>query len=149
MAKKRALPPTYFYITLLLIVILYFVFPIKTIIIFPWNLTGLIPGIAGAVLNIIADKDFKKANTTVKPFDKSSTLITNGVFQISRNPMYLGMVLILISASMITGTISPFFVIPPYIIFMQIVYINEEEKMLEAEFGDDWKNYKTKVRRWI
>ena len=149
MAKKRALPPTYFYITLLLIVILYFVFPIKTILDFPVNLTGLIPGIAGAVLNIIADKDFKKANTTVKPFDKSSTLITNGVFQISRNPMYLGMVLILISASMITGTISPFFVIPPYIIFMQIVYINEEEKMLEAEFGDDWKNYKTKVRRWI
>lgn len=149
MAMKRALPPTYFYITLLLVVILYFIFPIKTILDFPVNLTGLIPGIAGAVLNIIADKDFKKANTTVKPFDKSSTLITKGVFQISRNPMYLGMVLILLSASMITGTLSPFFVIPPYIIFMQIVFINEEEKMLEAEFGNDWKNYKTKVRRWI
>ena len=149
MANKRVLPPTYFYITLLFVAILYLIFPIKTILNFPVNLTGLIPGIAGAVLNIIADKEFKKANTTVKPFEKSSTLITRGAFQISRNPMYLGMVLILISASMITGTLSPFFVIPPFIIFIQIVFINEEEKILEAEFGNDWKNYKTKVRRWI
>lgn len=149
MANKRVLPPTYFYITLLFVAILYLIFPIKTILNFPVNLTGLIPGIAGAVLNIIADKEFKKANTTVKPFEKSSTLITRGAFQISRNPMYLGMVLILISASMITGTLSPFFVIPPFIIFIQIVFINEEEKILEAEFGDDWENYKTKVRRWI
>ena len=149
MANKRVLPPTYFYITLLFVAILYLIFPIKTIIDFPVNLTGLIPGIAGAVLNIITDKEFKKANTTVKPFEKPSSLITKGAFQISRNPMYLGMVLILIGASMISGTLSPFFVIPPFIIFIQIVFINEEEKILEAEFGDDWENYKTKVRRWI
>jgi len=149
MTEKKVLPPTYFFISLLLVVVLYLVFPIKTIIYYPWNLIGLIPGIAGAVLNMVADKEFKKAGTTAKPFQKSSTLITGNVFRISRNPMYLGMVLILTSASMITGSLSPFFIVPPFIIFMENVFINVEEKMLEEKFGEAWKNYKSKVRKWI
>ena len=149
MNKKRTSPPTYFFITLLIGYLLYLFIPIRIIIIFPWNLFGIIFGIAGAVLNMIADNTFKKAGTTVKPFEKTSSLITNGVFRISRNPMYLGMVLILISSAMITGTLSPFLVVPTFIIIIQNVFIKEEEKMLEKEFGEDWIDYKKRVRRWI
>jgi len=149
MHNKKILPPTYFFITLLTAYLLYLFIPVQKIITYPWNVFGIIPGIAGAILNMIADKDFKKAGTTVKPFEKTSTLITRGVYRISRNPMYLGMLLILISATMITGSLSSFFVIPLFIILIQNVFIKEEEKMLAEEFGEDWESYKKKVRRWI
>jgi len=149
MPNKKILPPTYFFITLLAAYLLYLLIPVQKIITYPWNVFGIIPGIAGAILNMIADKDLKNAGTTVKPFEKTSTLITKGVYRISRNPMYLGMILILISATMITGSLSPFFVIPPFMILIQNVFIKEEEKMLAEEFGVDWENYKKKVRRWI
>ena len=149
MHKKTILPPTYFYITLIIIFIFHFTIPVKTVINYPWNLIGLIPAFIGSVLNIVADNKFKTAGTTVKPFEKSSILITSGIFRISRNPMYLGMVLILLGASLICGTLSPYFIIPIFIFIIQIKFIKEEEKMLFKEFGNEWKEYKQRVRRWI
>lgn len=149
MQKKKILPPTYFFMTLLIAYLLYLFIPLGIFIYYPWNFIGIIPAIVGAILNMIADKDFKRAGTTVKPFEKPSTLVTSGVFQISRNPMYLGMVLILISVAMITGTLSPLFVIPPFTILIQNLFIKTEEKMLAEGFGNEWNDYKMKVRRWI
>lgn len=116
---------------------------------YPWNLVGLIPLAAGVALNLLADAAFKKAHTTVKPFQKSSALITKGVFSISRHPMYLGLVLILLGLAVLMGSLSPLIVIIVFAVLMEQVFIRTEEKMLGNQFGPTWNAYKNKVRKWI
>jgi protein-S-isoprenylcysteine O-methyltransferase Ste14 len=149
MGKKRFLPPTYFNVSLLLLVLLKLVFPIAKIIYFPWNLIGLIPLIIGIYINLSADRSFKIFKTTVKPFEESSALITTGVFKYGRNPMYLGMVLILLGLATLLQSLSPYVVAPGFIFAMERVFIGDEEKMLEAKFGEEWSRYKQATRKWI
>lgn len=149
MKIKKPLPPTYFTLSMIFIVIIHFIFPIIKFISFPWNLTGLIPIAIGSLLNLIADSSFKKINTTVKPFEESTALLTDGVFRISRNPMYLGMAFILSGISILLGSLSPFFVILIFMFAMDFVFIRKEEAMLQKKFGTTWLEYKKTVRRWI
>lgn len=146
---KQLLPPTYLYVAIILIVLLHFIFPIVHILKIPWNLFGIIPLILGAALNLNADNAFKRYQTTVKPFRESNALITDGVYRYSRHPMYLGFVLILVGLSLLLGSISPYIVVIVFAILMDVVFIRAEESMLEAKFQDEWKEYKSKVKRWI
>jgi len=127
----------------------HFLLPVAKVIAIPWNFLGAIPLILGLVMNLIADRAFKKHETTVKPFEETTTLITSGVFQNSRNPMYFGFVLILIGIAVLMGSLTPYAVIVVFAILMDIVFIRVEERMLEEKFGEDWLGYKKKVRRWI
>lgn len=149
MREKKILPPTYFNISVILIALLYFILPVLEFIYFPWNLSGILFIISGALLNLIADRDFKRAQTTVKPFEYSTVLLTGGVFGISRNPMYLGMSAILLGESLLFGSLSPFIVALIFTLLMHFRFIIAEEKMLEEKFGDDYIVYSDKVRRWI
>jgi protein-S-isoprenylcysteine O-methyltransferase Ste14 len=147
--RKKLLPPSYLFFSLLIMIGLHFVLPLLEVIHYPWSLSGLLPLLFGIVLNLIADQAFKRAGTTVKPFEESSALITGGVFHLSRHPMYLGMVLILLGVAMLMGTLTPFFVIPVFTLLIQNRFIAVEERMLEARFGADWVDYKARVRQWI
>jgi protein-S-isoprenylcysteine O-methyltransferase Ste14 len=134
---------------MIVMVALHFVVPVKRIIPFPWDLLGLIPLVLGIALNIIADKAFRDAKTTVKPFQESAALITDGVYRISRHPMYLGFVLILFGLAVLLGSLTPFIIIPIFAIVMDQVFIVVEERMLAEKFGQAWLDYKAKVRRWV
>jgi protein-S-isoprenylcysteine O-methyltransferase Ste14 len=149
MTKKKTLPPTYFWLSVIVMLLLHFLLPVIRFIFSPWNLTGIIPILAGITLNLIADRHFKKAGTTVKPFKKSTTLITESVFKISRHPMYLGMVLILIGMAVLLGTLTPFLVVIAFYLIMETVFIRVEERMMEETFGSQYQNYRKKVRKWI
>ncbi|MFN2148193.1 MAG: methyltransferase family protein [Anaerolineales bacterium] len=145
----KLMPTTYLLIAVLLIILLHFLIPIQFILISPWNLIGLLPLLFGIWINISADRAFKKAGTTVKPFEKSSTLIQHGVFRISRNPMYLGFVSILLGISLLLRSLSPYIVVVLFAILMEAVFIPSEEKMLFEAFGDQWERYRSQVRKWI
>ena len=147
--KKPILPPTYLLIAMLLLILLHFVLPIKAWLHIPWNLSGLVPLAVGVGLNLVADRAFKTRGTTVKPFEPSTALITNGAFAISRHPMYLGFVLILIGLGMLLGSITPYIVVIIFAILMEVVFIGREEQMMAEQFGEDWQQYKARVRRWI
>ncbi|MEJ2055043.1 MAG: isoprenylcysteine carboxylmethyltransferase family protein, partial [Calditrichaceae bacterium] len=99
--------------------------------------------------NLLADRAFKIKKTTVKPFEESSVLITTGVFRISRNPMYVGMVMILVGTAILLGSLSPYLVIIIFITLMQIKFIHTEEKMLNTKFTEAWQNYKNRTRPWL
>jgi protein-S-isoprenylcysteine O-methyltransferase Ste14 len=129
--------------------LLHFLAPVSVVIPYPWWLLGVVPFMAGATLNLLADSAFKKAQTTVKPFEKSTALITTGVFQISRHPMYLGMILILIGLAVFMGTITPLIIIFIFALLMEVVFVRIEERMLEQQFGSAWITYKNKVRKWL
>lgn len=149
MKDKKVLPPTYLFIAIVIMVALHFLLPGAKVTAFPWNLSGIIPCAFGIVMNLIADRAFKKVGTTVKPFEESTVLITNGVFRVSRHPMYLGFVLILLGIAVFMGSLTPYVVIVVFAILMDVVFIRVEEKMLEDTFGEAWLQYKKKVRRWI
>ena len=149
MKRIPLLPPTYLLISVLIMAILHFFLPAVKIIPFPWNMLGQIPFISGFIMNLIADKAFKDHKTTVKPFAESTTLITNGAYRISRNPMYLGFVLILLGVAIFLGSLTPYIVVLGFVTLMDIVFIRTEEQMLQKTFSGDWMEYKKKVRRWI
>jgi protein-S-isoprenylcysteine O-methyltransferase Ste14 len=149
MKEKQIFPTTYLLIALIAMLIFHFVIPIITVIPYPWNLLGLIPMVIGILINFVADGALHKAGTTVKPFQESSALITGSVYGISRHPMYLGFVLLLIGVAILLSSLSPWVIIPIFIILMDKVFIRVEERMLAEKFSVTWLEYKEKVRRWI
>ena len=149
MNRKTFLPPTYFNSAIMTIILLKIFLPGVKIIAFPWNLTGIIPLAAGIFLNLSADRAFKQRRTTVKPFEESSALIRNGVFRFSRNPMYLGMAGILLGLAILLQSVFPFVVVPVFMITVDIVFIRDEEMMLEAKFGEEWRRFRHSTRKWL
>lgn len=149
MNAPRIYPPTYFLIALLGMLALRFVIPLSVIIPAPWSLLGIVPIGLGIILSAIADRAFRTAGTTVRPYEVSSVLVTEGFYRMTRNPMYLGFALILVGAAMILGTISPFLVVVGFIILIDRIFIRMEEQMLSKRFGDDWRAYAARTGRWI
>ena len=149
MNGSKMLPPTYLLIAIAVMVVLHFVFPIMTIVSLPWNLLGIVPLVVGVVINIVADNTFRRANTPIKPFEEATALATSGVYQVSRNPMYLGFVLILVGIAILLGSVMPYIVIPVFMILIEKSFIRVEEQGLEQKFGQQWLEYKQRVRRWV
>lgn len=147
--KKRPLPPIYFLGAIVLVVALHFVFPLRQLLALPWCLVGILPLLLGIVLNFLADRAFKKHNTTVKPFEESTALVTAGVFGVTRNPMYLGMTLIVLGIALLLGSATPFVAVIALPILLDRLFIAPEEQMLETTFGDSFREYRKRVRRWI
>lgn len=148
-APKPILPPTYWMGAMVAMLALHLVLPAIEIIAFPWNLSGIFLILGGLVLNMLADRAFTMAGTTVKPFQTSTALVTGGVFGISRHPMYLGMVLSLLGLALLLGSLSPFLVVAVFAMILETVFIRVEEKMLRETFGNTYADYAKKVRKWV
>jgi len=146
---KRPLPPTFFLGAIVLSVALHFLFPLRQLLESPWRLIGIAPLLLGIALNLLADQTFKKHDTTVKPFEESTALITAGVFGITRNPMYLGMTLILLGIALLLGSATPFAVVIVLPVLFDRLFISPEEEMLKDTFDDSFREYRNRVRRWI
>jgi len=142
-------PPVFLAAAIVLMVACHFLAPGTRLLPFAWNLLGLLLLAAGIYLNLVADAAFKHAGTTVKSHQRSSALITSGVFRVSRHPMYLGMALLLLGLAMLLGTATPFVWVPVFILIVELRYIPVEERMLADTFGPDWDRYKKRTRRWL
>ena len=149
MRIEKLMPTMWLLIAIVIEVILHLVLPIAKIVPRYWNVLGIIPLALGVVINLLADRAFREANTTVKPFEKSAALLTDGVFQISRNPMYLGFVLVLIGIAVLLRSLTPYLVVIGLAVLMQRVYIVAEESKLASEFGAQWESYRRRTRRWL
>ena len=94
---------------------------------------------------------FIKSKTTVNPveFKNVEKLVTSGIYKYSRNPMYLGMIMIIISTAVYY--LNFFSLLTPFIFYFWInrFQIKREEVFLEEKFGQEYLSYKTKTRRWI
>jgi len=146
---KPILPPTYFGAALVAMIAAHFVSPAVHLLSYPATLTGLGPIGAGIALNLAADRAFKAHRTTVKPFETSTALITTGVFALSRNPMYLGMALILLGVALLFGSLTPFVIAAVFAVVIDRRFIRVEEQMLADTFADEWRAYRSRVRRWL
>jgi protein-S-isoprenylcysteine O-methyltransferase Ste14 len=123
--------------------------PVARVIPLPWSLAGLVLVTAGVAVNIVADRQFTAARTTVNPFGAPTTLVTTGPFRVSRHPMYLGMVSALLGVAVTLGSATPFLVPPAFAVLLTVRFIHAEEAALAARFGDAWTAYAARTRRWI
>ncbi len=107
--------------------------------------------LAGALVSLLGVVSFKRAKTTVNPMkpQASSSLVVAGIYRVTRNPMYLGFLLILLGWAAWLSNVLAFVPIPAFVIYMTVFQIRPEERALDSLFGRDYLNYKERVRRWI
>jgi protein-S-isoprenylcysteine O-methyltransferase Ste14 len=146
---RRLIPPILFLMCLALMALLRWLRPITTLFPMPWAMLGIVPVFVGLLSGILGAYQFRKAKTVIRPFREASTLVTAGVFRYSRNPMYLGIVLVLIGTWILFGALSPVLGIVIFMVTADRWYIRVEEEMLRQKFGADFDAYRSKVRRWI
>ena len=105
----------------------------------------------GVMLVIIGGKEFIRFKTTVNPINPENTtsLVTTGVYRYSRNPMYLGFALILVGCGVFLNNMLSLLVVSAFIWFNTKYQILPEEKALEHKFGESFRKYRARVRRWI
>jgi len=105
----------------------------------------------GASIGIAGIVSFKRAQTTVNPTKptSSSTLVCSGIYSVTRNPMYLGIVLILVGwAAWLSNALSLSGAFA-FVVYMNRFQIAPEEKALSDIFGTEFTSYKARVRRWL
>lgn len=124
-----------------------------TLFYLPWLTYALVIGLItlGGVVALWGVKEFKDAKTTVNPLkpESSSSLVSSGIYQYTRNPMYLGLLMILLSAVIYSqhplGLVSAL----GFVAYMNRFQIEPEEKMLIKLFGDEFVDYSNQVKRWF
>lgn len=146
--KKLLIPPVCVFICLVLISCFYFVLPRYNLIPLPVNLAGILIAFWGFMIMGKARDLFRKHQTTLA-IGRSSFLITEGIFSKTRNPMYIGMFLLLFGTGICFRNIFSIFTAIGFILIMRFVFIPEEERLMYESFGPAYMEYKKKVRRWI
>ncbi|HSM72500.1 MAG TPA: isoprenylcysteine carboxylmethyltransferase family protein [Anaerolineales bacterium] len=112
-----------------------------------WVGYGLI--LTGLLFAFWAMNQFKKADTTLDPHGLVSAVVVDGPYRFSRNPIYIGLLSILIGIPLIYGNVWGVVVSPFFILLMNHFVIQHEEAYLEEKFKDVYTSYKSRVRRWL
>lgn len=105
----------------------------------------------GAQLAIASVRSLHENETTVNPLqpDTSSALVTDGVFKLSRNPIYLGFLMALVGCALWLGALTSLIGLPLFVWYINRFQIEPEEVALQARFGEEFEQYRRQVRRWI
>ncbi len=147
--QRKIVPPVYMLIALLAMVGLHYAIPLAQLVAPPVSYLGLAPLFVGITIAATAARMFDRAGTPIRPFERSTKLVTSGLYRYTRNPMYVGLTLILIGVWFLLGTASALLPIAIFIWIIQEGFIRGEERFLDEIFGEEYRGYKTRVRRWI
>ncbi|WMP18807.1 methyltransferase family protein [Thiothrix lacustris] len=125
--------------------------PLLELIASPWNQLGLVLIAAAVLMDFWSLGLFFRAHTTFNPIhpERTQALVTQGPYRYTRNPMYVGMLIILLGWGIWLGSISPFLLLPLFVWVLTKQQIIPEEKILEQTFGDAYLAYKRRVSRWL
>lgn len=145
----RILPPALTLLLLVAMVAARFAAPGPILLPVPWNGAGLAPLVLGLWLLVAGSGIFRRVRTNINTFRDPDVLVTEGVFRISRNPMYLGFTLLLLGAALLLGTATPLAGPILFALVADLWYIRFEERAMRRRFGAAYEAYARKVRRWI
>ena len=149
MAKRRILPPVWFFAAIVLMVALHWLAPL-----YRWHSEALrwIGGalvVAGLALSVAGARLFARRRTAIRPFEESSVLVTSGPYRFTRNPMYVGLIAMLIGLALVLESLSPVVVVPIFAWIIATRFVAVEERMLGERFGAAYAEYRLRVRRWL
>ena len=105
--------------------------------------------ILGAFIILASAGLFRLRKTTLNPFGEPAMVVQDGFYRFSRNPMYLGMLMALTGLGIWQGNLLTIFFAPLFAVIMSRWHIVREEKILDARFGESYRAYRKRVRRWI
>jgi protein-S-isoprenylcysteine O-methyltransferase Ste14 len=145
----RLLPPTYLLASIVLMLTLHQFLPLRRIIEPPWTRLGAVPIVLGFAIVCVCAWQFRRRQTTLKPFEESAALVEAGCYRFSRNPIYVSMGMILVGVAWLLGTVTPWVVVPLFLAAIAQQFISREEAMLAEKFGERYEQYRRRVRRWL
>ncbi len=148
-ARRPVYPPVYFLGAAIVMIALHRWAPVRQIIPPPFRYVGVGLMLAGFLMDVGLALRFRRAGTTIKPFQESSALIVDGPYRYTRNPIYLGMVCGLTGFAVLAGSLTPFLVVPVFAMLIDRRFIRGEEAVLARKFGSEYDAYRARVRRWI
>lgn len=144
-------PPVYALSIGLLMWLLNKYLPITYFIGSPWNKSGIAIIVIAGSFDLWSLFLFFKKHTTPNPMKPENTtgLVVNGLYKYTRNPMYVGLLTILMGYAVWLGSLTPFLVLPLFYWLITEMQIKPEERVLIKKFGEDYQAYKNSVRRWL
>jgi protein-S-isoprenylcysteine O-methyltransferase Ste14 len=112
---------------------------------------ALLVAVAGAIIMVLGVISFRRADTTVNPMkpETASSLVVTGIYTLTRNPMYLGFLLILTGWAIVLSHALSFLLLPTFVWYMNRFQIEPEERALASIFGQAFEAYRGRVRRWL
>jgi len=141
-------PPLYFFIAVPLTIAFYFIFPEFNIITWPYHLLGVLLIIGGGFVVNKSSNLFTQKDTTFY-LDTPSVFVQSDFYQFSRNPMYVGAVILIFGLAILVGNLLSILVSILFFLAIHFLCIPPEEEMMEKTFGQAYLDYKQKVRRWL
>jgi len=149
MKRIRLVPPVYFFLALALSVALDRWLPGIRLVGPPWHWLSLACLAPALALGGPAARSLVGRGTTLDPFGEPSALVMEGPFRYSRNPLYLSLAFLLLGAAIFLGSLTPFLVVPAFMAVVTVRFIRREEAALAAGFGEQYREYCRRVRRWL
>lgn len=149
---KLKIPPPVYALTLgILMWLLNQHFPIAHWIHPPWNNIGKVLIAIAVSFDLWSLFLFFRSHTTPNPMkpENANKLVISGLYKVSRNPMYVGLLVILLGYAIWLGSVTPFLLLPFFVLLITTQQIIPEEEVLEKKFGQEYLNYKAQVRRWL
>ncbi len=147
--KRIIYPPMWLAIGIIVQFVCNEYFPVLRFTTVAGQAVGGIILVVGLALLVMAGGLFKKADTEMIPFREVRALVTTGVYRYTRNPMYLGMALVLLGCAVTVGAATAFIVIPVFMVIIQYRFIVHEEQLLREIFPEEFPAYCRQVRRWL
>lgn len=142
-------PPLFYFVPLAAGILLQRFYPI---VILPRHI-AIIAGVLlialGVALFASAFFNFRRARTSLIPVNPTTAIVAAGPYRFTRNPMYVSLALAYLGVTLWVDTLWPLLFLPLVLFTVQRAVIAREERYLEAKFGDEYRGYKTRVRRWI
>ncbi len=106
---------------------------------------------AGTAFDLLGLIAFHKSRTTINPLrpERTSALVTGGIYRITRNPMYVGMALLLLAWAVYLSALLPLIGVPVFMLYITCFQIRPEERVLRGIFGEEFLRYEARARRWL
>lgn len=121
--------------------------PVLPLDIAPWTAVSLLA--FGVILAVWSRRTFESAGTNVNPSLPSTTLVVTGPFGFSRNPMYVARTFLYVGLGLMVNALWVVAVLVPLLLVMHYGVVKPEERYLEAKFGEAYRQYRSRVRRWL
>ena len=147
--KKKLISPSWFNLFIPISIATHLIIPIEMLFYSPLRYLGLILILVGLGLNLAASASLRNSQTPVEFKHTPIQLVTTGPFQFSRNPIYLGGLIVLLGIAILLGSLVAFFFPLLLFLILQLIYVPLEEREMEGVFGMKYIDYKRKVRRWL
>lgn len=105
--------------------------------------------IGGLVIDGLGAGQFRRSGTAVEPWKPTTALVTGGLYRLSRNPIYLGFAVTFAGFAIAMDSPIALAMLIPCLVVIDRLVIAREERYLEARFGESWRAYAARVRRWL